>query len=159
MAIKEPMDLRTLKRKLIDGDYASLQDYKRGFRLIIDNALQWHEPDSEIAKDAQSLNAKFEDKTTVLSQTDVEDPKYDTASDSSGPASPDNGPGDEPPRRTRELRPRAAKLWIQTYRSPSLRDYTLHGRWPQSHQSGSTGRIEEHSRTRKSTSKWHLRFG
>ena len=123
MVIKEPMDLRTLKHKLMDGGYPSLQEYKRDFRLIIDNALQWHEPDSEIAKDARALNAKFQEKVTMLSPTDMEDTEYETTSSSSRSASSDSGPGDEPPRRTRELRPRAAKLWAQTYRDPSLREY------------------------------------
>ena len=127
MVIKEPMDLRTLKHKLIDGGYASLQDYKRDFRLIIDNALQWHEPDSETAKDAQSLNAKFMEKIATVSLTDMEDPGYETTNNSSRPASLDSGPGDEPPRRTRELRPRAAKPSVQTYRVPSLRDYDWYG--------------------------------
>ena len=125
MLMKEPMDLRTWKHKLIDGGYASIQEYKRDFRLIIDNALQWHEPDSEIAKDAQSLNAKFEEKMAKVSQTGTEDLDYKSTSNSSRPASPDSGPGDEPPRRTRELRPRAAKPSVQTYCSPSLPGVSL----------------------------------
>ncbi len=128
MAIKEPMDLRTLKRKLIDGGYASLQEYNRDFHLIVDNALQFHGPDSEIAKDARSLSAKFEEKMTALSPTDTEYPEYKSTSNSSRPASPENGPGDEPPRRMRELRPRAARQSVQTYRGLSLRDYPLYGK-------------------------------
>ena len=106
---EEPMDLEILKRKLVDGAYASVPEYERGFRLIIDNASQWHGRDSEIAKDAQSLNAKFEEKMRMLSETDMEDPEYEITSKSSRPASLDSGPGDERPRRTRERRPRAAK--------------------------------------------------
>ena len=126
--IKEPMDLRTLKHKLIDGDYASLQEYKRGFRLIIDNALQWHEADSEVARDAQSLNAKFDEKIAMLTVPDMEDPADNTTSDSASFASLDSGPGDEPPRRTRELRPRRAKMPDQTYRPPSLREVIQYDR-------------------------------
>ncbi len=106
---QEPMDLRSLKRKLVDGDYAYLQEYERDFRLMIDNALQGHGPDSEVAKDAQSLNAKFEEKMRMLSQTDMEDPEYKITDRSSRSASPDSGPAGDPPRRTRERRPRAAK--------------------------------------------------
>ena len=83
---KEPMDLKTLRRKLIDDGYASVQEYKRDFRLIIDVALQWFSPDSEIAKDAQALNTKFEENM-MFSAEDL---------------------GDETPSRTRERRPRAA---------------------------------------------------
>ena len=108
MVIKEPMDLWTLRRKLIDGGYASLQEYKRDFRLIIDNALQWYEPDSETAKDVQALNAKFEEKMSSL--TDVRDAEYKIPSDPLRSASPESGPGDAAPRQTRELRPRTARL-------------------------------------------------
>ena len=145
------MDLWTLRRKLIDGDYTSVQEYKRDFRLIIDNALQWHGRGSEIAKDVQSLHAKFEEKMTTFSMGSKRDSEYtatndssssaspdrgplgterdseDTAtSDSSTSASPDSAPGDEPPRQTRELPPRAAKSAVQTYRTSSLRDHILY---------------------------------
>ena len=67
MVKKEPMNnLRTWKRKLIDGGYASLQEYERDFRLIIDIALYFHAPESEAGKDAQSLNAEFEDEMMML---------------------------------------------------------------------------------------------
>ena len=121
MVIKEPMDLWTLRRKLIDGGYASLQEYKRDFRLIIDNALQWYEPDSDTAKDVQALNAKFEEK--MLSLSDMRDPEYKTPSDPLRSASPDNGPGNQPLGRTRELPPRAAKRAVHTYRDPALGDF------------------------------------
>ena len=124
MVIKEPMDLWTLRRKLIDGGYAFLQEYKRDFRLTIDNALQCHEPDSEIAEDVQALNAKFEEK--MLSLTDIRDPEYKTASDPLPSASPDNSPCNEPLPRTRELPPRAAKRAVHTYRDPALGDYLWH---------------------------------
>ena len=126
MVIKEPMDLWTLSRKLIDGGYTSVLEYKRDFRLIIDNALQWYEPDSETAKDVQALNAKFEEK--MLSLTDMRDPEYKVPSNPSRSAFPDNGPGEEPLRRTRELPPRAAKSAVQTYRGSSIRDYLLYGK-------------------------------
>ncbi|KAK0515074.1 hypothetical protein JMJ35_002453 [Cladonia borealis] len=86
---KEPMGLRTLQQKLIHGSYVSLQEYKRDFRLIIDTALQRFPPDSEIAKDAQALNAKFEEHMMFF-------------------AAEREDLGDETPRRTRERRPRAA---------------------------------------------------
>ena len=70
---KEPMDLKTLKRKLIDGDYASIQEYKRDFRLIITTALHWFHPDSEIGKDAQALNAKFEESMMMFLATEKSD--------------------------------------------------------------------------------------
>ena len=107
MVIKEPMDLWILRRKLIDGGYTSVLEYKRDFRLIIDNALQWHEPDSDTAKDVQALNVKFEEK--MLSLNDMGGPEYRIPSDPVQSASPDSGPGDEAPRQTREPRPRAAK--------------------------------------------------
>ena len=110
MVKKEPMDLRVLKQKLIEGDYISLQEYKRDFRLIIHIALQLHEPDSQIAKDAQSLNAKFEEELTKMSLTNMEDPEYKIKSKSSIPASPGRGLGGDPPRRTTGRRPPAAKL-------------------------------------------------
>lgn len=126
MVTKEPMDLWTLRRKLIDGGYTSVQEYKGDFRLIIDNALQWHGRDSDIAKDIQSLYAKFEEK--MLSVTDMRDPDYKIPSNPLRSASPDEGPGNEPLRRTRELPPRAAKSAVQTYRSSSLRDHILYGK-------------------------------
>ena len=106
---EEPMILEILKCQLVDGAYASIQEYERHFRLMIDNAVQWHGPDSQITKHAQSLNAKFEEKMRMLSQTDMEDPEYEITGKSSRSASPDSGPGEESPRRTRERRPRAAK--------------------------------------------------
>ena len=52
--------------------------------------LHWFSPDSEIAKDAQALNAEFEEHMMRFSEAGREDL------------------GDETPRRTRERRPRAA---------------------------------------------------
>ena len=114
MVIKEPMDLWTLRRKLIDGVYTSVLEYKRDFRLIVDNALQWYEPDSDTAKDVQALNAKFEGKMLLL--TDMRDPDYKIPSDPLRSASSDSAPEEEPLRPTRELPPRAAKLAGQRYR-------------------------------------------
>ena len=87
---KELMDLKILKRNLIDGGYASIQEYKRDFRLTITTALHWYPPDSPIAKDAQALNAEFEEHMMRFSAAEREDL------------------GDETPSRTKERRPRAA---------------------------------------------------
>ena len=122
MKIKEPMDLKTLKRKLIDGAYASIQEYKRDFRLVIDNALQWHKSDTIIATDVFRLQLQFEQR--ILSLTDLRDPEYKTASDPPRSPSPDNGPGGGPTKRTRELPSRAAKRAVHTYRDPALGDFS-----------------------------------
>ena len=114
-------DLWTWKRRLIDGGYASILEYKRGFRLVIDNALQWHEPDSEIAKAVHALNAKFEKK--MLSLADMRATEYKIPSDPLRSPSPDNGAGSEPLVRTRELPSRAAKRAVHTYRDPALGDF------------------------------------
>ena len=121
MFIQEPMDLWTLRRKLIDGGYASVQEYRRDFRLIIENALKFHIPDSKPVKDALSLQLQFEEKMLALS--DMRDPEYKTASDPRRSPSPDSGPGVEPTKRTRELPSRAAKRAVHTYRDPALGDF------------------------------------
>ena len=126
MAIKEPMDLWTLRHKLIDGVYTSVQQYKRDFRLIIVNASQWHGHHSEIARDIRSLYSKFEEK--ILSVTDSRDPDCKIPSNPPRSPSPDSGPSDETPGQTRELRPRTRNVTVQTYREPTLQEYFLYGR-------------------------------
>ena len=118
--IKETLDLESLKRKLINRAYASVQQYKRDFQLLIDNALQWHKSDTVIATDVFDLQVKFEEK--MLSLAYLGDSEFETASDSPRSPSPHNGSSGGPTKRTRELPSRAAKRRVHTYRDPAHGD-------------------------------------
>lgn len=116
-------DLWTLRRKFKDGGYASLQEFKQDFRLVIDNGLQLDEPGSRTAKEFQALNAKFEETMAKFSLGNKRDSEYMATDDSSSAASTDSAPGEEP-LRLREIPSRAAKRAVHIYRDPALGDFS-----------------------------------
>lgn len=44
--IAKPMDLQTMEDKLDNGEYASLQQFKADFQLIVDNCRQYNGSDN-----------------------------------------------------------------------------------------------------------------
>ncbi|KAJ3296517.1 hypothetical protein HK104_001524 [Borealophlyctis nickersoniae] len=58
--IKRPMDLSTVKAKLDNKQYTSLDDFESDIRLIFSNSFTFNPPDSPVYKDAASLLAYFQ---------------------------------------------------------------------------------------------------
>lgn len=44
--VRRPMDLSTMEEKLEGGSYKSLSQFKRDFRLIVDNCRQYNGSDN-----------------------------------------------------------------------------------------------------------------
>lgn len=55
MVIENPIDLRTIARKIQDGKYTSLNDMEKDLLLLTKNACTFNEPGSQIYKDAKML--------------------------------------------------------------------------------------------------------
>ena len=53
--IENPIDLRTIARKIQDGKYASLNEMEKDLMLMTKNACDFNEPGSQIYKDAKML--------------------------------------------------------------------------------------------------------
>ncbi|XP_065223085.1 protein polybromo-1 isoform X3 [Planococcus citri] len=53
--IENPIDLRTIARKIQDGKYANLNEMERDLLLMTKNACLFNEPGSQIYKDAKTL--------------------------------------------------------------------------------------------------------
>jgi hypothetical protein len=51
--IKQPMDYGTMKKKLDDGEYRSVQAMQKDFVLLMQNCLKFNAPDSEIVQEAR----------------------------------------------------------------------------------------------------------
>jgi hypothetical protein len=51
--IKQPMDYSTMKKKLDDGEYRSVQAMQKDFVLLMQNCLKFNAPDSEIVQEAR----------------------------------------------------------------------------------------------------------
>ena len=54
--IKRPIDLEKISSKIRNNGYESLEDAVADFSLVFDNAAKYNEPDSQIYKDAGTLN-------------------------------------------------------------------------------------------------------
>ena len=54
--IKRPIDLEKISSKIRNNQYELLEDAVADFSLVFDNAAKYNEPDSQIYKDAQTLN-------------------------------------------------------------------------------------------------------
>lgn len=44
--VRRPMDLKTMEEKLENGSYKNLSQFKRDFRLIVDNCRQYNGSDN-----------------------------------------------------------------------------------------------------------------
>ena len=53
--IKRPIDLEKISTKIRNNGYDTLEDAVADFTLVFDNACKYNEPDSQIYKDAQTL--------------------------------------------------------------------------------------------------------
>ncbi|CAH7688339.1 Bromodomain-containing protein, partial [Phakopsora pachyrhizi] len=53
--VKRPMDLRTLARKLRDGEVTSAEEYRRDLMLMLANAVMFNHEDSQVSKNAKEL--------------------------------------------------------------------------------------------------------
>jgi hypothetical protein len=51
--IKQPMDYGTMKKKLDNGEYRSVQAMQKDFVLVMQNCLNFNAPDSEIVQEAR----------------------------------------------------------------------------------------------------------
>ena len=54
--IKRPIDLEKISAKIRNNTYERMEDAVADFALVFDNAAKYNEPDSQIYKDAQTLN-------------------------------------------------------------------------------------------------------
>jgi E1A/CREB-binding protein len=57
--IKQPMDLGTIKEKLIRGDYHSIEAFQADVFRTFDNALTYNGEDSDVGKVAEELKQTF----------------------------------------------------------------------------------------------------
>ncbi|XP_018340785.1 PREDICTED: serine/arginine repetitive matrix protein 2 isoform X2 [Trachymyrmex septentrionalis] len=58
--VRRPMDLKTMEEKLENGSYKSLSQFKRDFRLIVDNCRQYNGSDNEYTDMAVNLKEAFD---------------------------------------------------------------------------------------------------
>lgn len=58
--IRWPMDLSTVKKKLIDGQYKSREDFCSDIRLIFNNCETFNEDDSPVGKAGHGMRTYFE---------------------------------------------------------------------------------------------------
>ncbi|XP_018057788.1 PREDICTED: PHD finger protein rhinoceros-like [Atta colombica] len=58
--VRRPMDLKTMEEKLENGSYKSLSQFKRDFRLIVDNCRQYNGSDNEYTDMAINLKEAFD---------------------------------------------------------------------------------------------------
>nr|XP_033183972.1 serine/arginine repetitive matrix protein 2-like isoform X1 [Bombus vancouverensis nearcticus] len=58
--VRKPMDLSTMEEKLENGLYKSLSEFKRDFRLIVDNCRQYNGSDNEYTEMAFNLKEAFD---------------------------------------------------------------------------------------------------
>ncbi|KNC99009.1 uncharacterized protein SPPG_05959 [Spizellomyces punctatus DAOM BR117] len=58
--IKEPMDLSTIKKKLDQNAYSTPAEFQADVRLMLDNAITFNPPDTQVHKDSQALLDIFE---------------------------------------------------------------------------------------------------
>ncbi|XP_015114343.1 bromodomain-containing protein 4 [Diachasma alloeum] len=58
--VRKPMDLSTMEEKLEGGSYKNLSQFKRDFRLIVDNCRQYNGSDNEYTEMAVNLKEAFD---------------------------------------------------------------------------------------------------
>ena len=70
--IKKPMDLQTVKKRLVTGVYKHPADFVVDMRLIWENCVTYNDPESEIASWAVILGDFFEEQLGVMLEEDEE---------------------------------------------------------------------------------------
>ncbi|XP_063984165.1 bromodomain-containing protein 4 isoform X2 [Diachasmimorpha longicaudata] len=58
--VRKPMDLSTMEEKLEGGSYKNLSQFKKDFRLIVDNCRQYNGSDNEYTEMAVNLKEAFD---------------------------------------------------------------------------------------------------
>lgn len=69
--IENPIDLRSIARKIQDGKYANLAEMERELLIMTKNACLFNEPGSQIYKDAKTLK-----KVITSKKIEVDHGKY-----------------------------------------------------------------------------------
>lgn len=67
--IKKPMDLDTVKGKLLDGKYGTVDEFLADLRLICDNAVQVFGPDTVMTFMAKEFRAGIDEKAVFINMT------------------------------------------------------------------------------------------
>lgn len=95
--ISRPMDLGTVKKRIVDRKYKSIHDAAEDVRLVWKNCMTYNADGSDFFLLAKTLDRKFEEKyTKLLSDLRIVDPRTSSAGGGgSGPASSSTttGPG------------------------------------------------------------------
>ena len=68
--IKRPIDMEKISGKIRNNTYECLEDAVADFTLVFDNACKYNEPDSQIYKDAQSLQRLAHQTVRHLTEDD-----------------------------------------------------------------------------------------
>lgn len=68
--IKRPLDMEKISTKIRANNYDTLEDAVADFTLVFDNACKYNEPDSQIYKDAQTLQRLGHQTIRHLSEDD-----------------------------------------------------------------------------------------
>lgn len=71
--ISEPMDLSTIRRKLLDDKYTSISEWKNDFSLIWKNSKKYNNGATLIGLTAQYLQETFKSLTQTMSDNEVAD--------------------------------------------------------------------------------------
>jgi hypothetical protein len=71
--IREPMDLGTVRKKLLAGQYHTIRQWKDDVDLIWANAIKYHGTGKPIASSAKQLQHFFRDLTKTFTDATVED--------------------------------------------------------------------------------------
>lgn len=58
--VKNPMDLGTIQKRLVDGSLTTVEEYAELVRLVFDNAILYNKPQDDVAIMAVTLSQLFE---------------------------------------------------------------------------------------------------
>ncbi|KAG5310527.1 CECR2 protein, partial [Acromyrmex insinuator] len=86
--VRRPMDLKTMEEKLENGSYKSLSQFKRDFRLIVDNCRQYNGSDNEYTDMAINLKEAFDKAVSRYLESETSDSDEDATSPRSLAGSP-----------------------------------------------------------------------
>jgi len=90
--IKDPMDLGTVKRKLISGEYSKEEDVKDDINLTFSNAMIFNPVGHPVYLEAKSLLTKFENEyPKIIQRREAEIERKRKAMAGSAPPSKPNG--------------------------------------------------------------------
>jgi bromodomain-containing factor 1 len=72
--VKNPMDLGTIEKKLVDEQYTSIQDFINDVELIVANCTSFNGPDSFVTNMVKNVKASFDKHMAHLPPVDVPPP-------------------------------------------------------------------------------------